>query len=585
MARHGWSRKYPPLVAVVVALILAVFALPSALNLPVANPGQTLEYAPVPGDNGQAPPGGNLAGLGLGSATSPDSGTSGGTGLGGSEGLTPPQPPSQFQCVGNPPRQTEDPLSPPCVPFFRGDNGGATHQGVTASEIRIVVYQTGGQTTAPTSEGTSQMPTNTYDDLWNPPPANEEVYARGMRVLQTYFNTRYQMYGRRLHIWMYYNGGGSASQSATDPVLQKSDAAQNFQDIHPFAVLTGSPQGMLGPYAQAMESKGVLYFGGITLPQLASSFDAFPSLSWDFLASFDEEAAMYASFICTRIVPYPVSFSGPAFLHQRRVYGLLYADDPTEPDLKTFAMDVKTLVQQCGVTFAETRSNPQATYVNTTQSPDYAYANMAAFSKAGVTTIIWPAGWEPYNTKAAAGLNYYPEWVLAGDTTMEDQRFGSVEDQSEWKDAVVLTPEVRDNAESVETTCEDAYRSISPSVAAPDLSIACEWYDDLRLLATAIQASGPRLTVGGINTGLHAIPPHSSSSPDVPACYFDTNEYTCTKDAMLEWWDPSGNPGSGQGCWRMVEGGLRHRSGFWPAGDAGAARAPSDPCNTYGQAA
>src|SRR5688572_2219369 len=30
------------------------------------------------------------------------------------------------QCVGDPPRQVEDPQSPPCVPYFSGDNGGAT---------------------------------------------------------------------------------------------------------------------------------------------------------------------------------------------------------------------------------------------------------------------------------------------------------------------------------------------------------------------------------------------------------------------------------------------------------------------------
>src|SRR5690349_12991936 len=37
--------------------------------------------------------------------------------------------PRQRKCVGNPPRQIEDPQSPPCVPFFVGDNGGATWKG------------------------------------------------------------------------------------------------------------------------------------------------------------------------------------------------------------------------------------------------------------------------------------------------------------------------------------------------------------------------------------------------------------------------------------------------------------------------
>src|SRR5579884_2613954 len=132
---RAWHRRYPPLAAAVGALALAVFALPSALNLPQANPGQTLEYAPVPGQSSQSSSG-NFAGLGLGS----------GGAASGAGGLAQPGPagtgtqPSSKHCVGNPPRQTEDPLSPPCVAFFQGDNGGRTYTGVTATEVRVLYY-------------------------------------------------------------------------------------------------------------------------------------------------------------------------------------------------------------------------------------------------------------------------------------------------------------------------------------------------------------------------------------------------------------------------------------------------------------
>ena len=43
------------------------------------------------------------------------------------------------RCVGNPPRQTEDPQSPPCVPYFEGDNGGATYRGVTKDTITLTI--------------------------------------------------------------------------------------------------------------------------------------------------------------------------------------------------------------------------------------------------------------------------------------------------------------------------------------------------------------------------------------------------------------------------------------------------------------
>ena len=108
---RGWARRYPPLAAIVLALSLAVFALPSALNLPQANPSQTLEYAPVPGDS-HTSQAGNFAGLGLGSG-----GAAGSVGVGANQppdllagGALPPpgggNEPRTKSCVGNPPRQS-----------------------------------------------------------------------------------------------------------------------------------------------------------------------------------------------------------------------------------------------------------------------------------------------------------------------------------------------------------------------------------------------------------------------------------------------------------------------------------------------
>jgi hypothetical protein len=50
------------------------------------------------------------------------------------------------QCFGDPPRQTEDPQSPPCVPYFDGDNGAVTSKGVDANEIRVEFPNTTDQT-------------------------------------------------------------------------------------------------------------------------------------------------------------------------------------------------------------------------------------------------------------------------------------------------------------------------------------------------------------------------------------------------------------------------------------------------------
>ncbi|HEX6379761.1 MAG TPA: hypothetical protein VF180_00815, partial [Acidimicrobiia bacterium] len=156
-----WARKYPPLLAMALAVLIAVAVLPSALNLPQANPTETLEYAPVPPSDDDPPPppaAGNLASLGLASSPGIVSGpadtgvgTGGpGPGPGPAPDDAPPPPadilppaiktPSTKRCVGKPPRQTEDPLAPPCVASFAGDNFGATYQGVSKDEIAILFY-------------------------------------------------------------------------------------------------------------------------------------------------------------------------------------------------------------------------------------------------------------------------------------------------------------------------------------------------------------------------------------------------------------------------------------------------------------
>ncbi|HEX9766736.1 MAG TPA: hypothetical protein VGA36_08225 [Nitriliruptorales bacterium] len=145
-ATHRWSRGIPPLISAGVAITLALFVLPSALNVPQSNPTQTLEFAPIPPEDDEPPPpeAVNLESLSLGeTSTAPTADARGGAG----PALPPPalpegsgQRPVTKRCVGDPPRQTSDPLAPPCVAHFEGDNGGATYRGVEAGEVRIVIY-------------------------------------------------------------------------------------------------------------------------------------------------------------------------------------------------------------------------------------------------------------------------------------------------------------------------------------------------------------------------------------------------------------------------------------------------------------
>src|SRR5688500_7914568 len=251
-----WSRKYPPLVAILVALILAVAVLPSALNLPQTNPTQTLEYAPVPPEDDEPPPEitGNLSSLGLGSS----SGVEGSAGEGAGPTIPPivakGKNPTTKRCVGSPPRQTEDPIAPPCVAFFQGDNFGNTYQGVTKDEIRLLIYVDSGINDVEGSKGSEIRPENQYYDLFVPQdPKGEHRIVTSLRGWQRYFNDRFQTYGRTVHFFVYF------SSRDKSPENRRADAADNYSKIKPFAALTAAEENEID-YVDALAQKGVLNF-------------------------------------------------------------------------------------------------------------------------------------------------------------------------------------------------------------------------------------------------------------------------------------------------------------------------------------
>ncbi|MHB8510151.1 MAG: hypothetical protein ACYDGR_16165, partial [Candidatus Dormibacteria bacterium] len=416
----GWARRYPPLSAIVFALVLAVFALPSALNLPQANPGQTLEYAPVPPDkNGQPPPGGNLAALGAGSSS-----TLGevGPGSGGGEGgslptVPPPLPPglgarpSSKQCVGNPPRQTEDPLSPPCVAFFQGDNGGATYGGVARNEIRIVYYI---QSQVNSDQDSTFHAGQVYDLAKS--YATEPDTNKYLRALMFYFNNRFQTYGRFVHFYAHI-----APHNPPTSAEARQDAADDYANIHPFASLTYNNNGGTDPYTQGLVGNGVLGFGSVQ-DRSQSFYQRYAGLDWGYLPPLEYQATEFATLLCKQVFGRPVSFSANGDIGHPRKVGLLYPDSPDFPGMLAFSELVEQEVGQCGGSFAVKHSFSSIGTTNPANgSSDNATAtqNQADFKQQGITTIVWTQGYNSKETPAAARLNYHPEWVVAGDGSID----------------------------------------------------------------------------------------------------------------------------------------------------------------------
>jgi hypothetical protein len=593
----GWVGRYPPLLSVVIALLLALVVLPSSLNLPQANPATTLELAPVPptDDDPPTPPQGNFDSLSLaGSSGLESDGALGGTGEGGGpkeelEDLPPPpvsdpsgakKTPQTKRCVGNPPRQTEDRLSPPCSASFEGDNFGATYQGVTGEEVRLLFYSDGGINDTRSSRGSEISPRNKLVDLAQPPADDEHLVARILRAYQTYFNDRFQLYGRTAHFYVYF--GTSSATVET----RRADAAEAFALVKPFATVSYAQfDGGSDAYLESMAKRGVLNFGTFAARD-ESFFSKYPKLIWGYLPSLQQQARQYTTYLCTKVVNKPVVDSGnPGENSGRRKLGLVYTTDPGYAALRAFKDEVVKQVEACGGKFELIRTYPKAGYaIDNGTLPDYAIQNMQAMSEANITTIIWPGGVETKQTPAAEQINYFPEWIVAGDTQIEAAGYATFQSQTVWDHAWVVSNVVKTPGYA-DRPCYQAYREADPEANPTDIETACEYYIDIFQLFTGMQVAGPRLGPTSVDKGLHAIPPIESNDPTIPACYYDTGDYTCVKDSLAETWDPDGRATatSSPGCYRMVENGLRHVAGKWPAGNINDGFTGTEECNRYSQ--
>lgn len=605
--RSEWSRRYPPLAALVIALVIAVVVLPSALNLPQSNPATTLELAPVPPSDDKTPPPplGNLSTLSLGgSSTIGGAGASGGGagstpgasdasggGLPGSSLAERHKTPRTKNCVNTPQglRQTEDPLSPPCVADFEGDNGGATYtEGVTGDEVRLLIY-TDATVYTQTARGQDTSPQNTIIDLDAPAGNNEIGFTFVTRNWSRYFNDRYQTYNRHVHFFLQY-GSYSTDPNASGPDAgsRQQDAAQAFSTVHPFAVIAyPNFNGSVDYYLRYMAQRGVLNFGSFQGRE-AALFQQFPKLIWGYPPTIQQVAQRYAEFVCKTIVaPGRVSFAGAGITAGApRKLGLIETADPGFPNLKHEADLVRQLVQQCGgqISDQDVVTYPVNGYViDTSTTERYAIANMNKLQSDGVTTLLWPAGTETKQGQAATQLRYFPEWLIGPDGYEETTSAGQYQDQQQWTHAFIV-PFVTRRATLQTDYCYQAYREVDTQAADSDInSFACLEYPDLRMVFTGIQVAGPKLGPYSIDKGYHAIPKVASTDPRVPACFYDPGDYTCVKDTVIEYWDPAGTTttNSQPGCWRMIQGGRRYPENQLPSGDPLTLKTASDPCNSY----
>jgi hypothetical protein len=443
--------------------------------------------------------------------------------------------------------------APPCVEPFTGDNGGATGQGVTEDEIKVVYYQT-DPARDPTGSALVQA---TGADV-NPESERQ--------VIQDYvdlYNAVFETYGRRVVVETYTGTG-----SSDDPEAARADAIA-IAEREPFAVLNGPPLAT-GPFAVELASRGIVCGLSCTGQRPEEVVEEYYPYMWQLGQTPDQAAALAAEAFGNLAGPGPAAMAGdPEMREQDRAYAVVHFDTPDGEHEPVFEA-LRDELARNGVDL-ETDVRFE---LDPARMQDNARTIISRLKDAGVTTVIFygdplmPAAL----TQEATAQDYRPEWLLGPNVLADSAVFARQNDGEQWQNGFGLSF----GGARGETSTQDQWHVYEWAYGEPPANNTVGVIDPrIRSLFTAIHLAGPELTPETFRDGLFRNPP-AGGGPTVPLATVGDHgvwpelDLGGIDDIGLLWWDPdatgedeSGN--AGQGMYRFANGGERYTLGNLPA--------------------
>ncbi|MDX6494573.1 MAG: hypothetical protein QOE17_559, partial [Gaiellales bacterium] len=382
-------RGYGPLAVLAALLVLMSLLVPSKV--------QSTTNASTTKTSGS----GTASGTGSGTATTvagTDGATTGGAtggagGDGGSGGGAAAVPGAGGACADRTEQVIGDPYSPPCI-SFNGDNGGATANGVNATEIHVsyrVLNEKGFQQTLAQIAGASLVDT-------------PETITNTVSALAEYFNKNFQFYGRKL-VFDFYDGVGSNTQELLGGGVDKAEAdADTAQSKNVFADLSATSE----PYGDALAKRQIIGFG---VPYLSREWmSSRAPYSWSLATDCSivtEEASDYA---LKKLFDKPAANAGPGIQGKPRVITAI------APDNSWYQECVNAGRQILGQHGKDWQVEPIQYQLDLGTMSNQAANIVPKLQSEGVTTIV--CGCDPifpvFFSGVAARAGYYPEFINLG---------------------------------------------------------------------------------------------------------------------------------------------------------------------------
>ena len=547
-----FARPYAPLLATAVAFLVMAAVVSPVEREHQAYAGRVqvpdVSGGPVgPGTGGDSGPGSTdgVAGPGATDGSGGAAGGGGDAGTGGGDGGG-EQPGVVGACGERAQQVPGDPYSPPCY-AFSGDNGGATHRGVTEDEIVISVRMLEGPTASEIFSDISGVSVND----------SPEVYRDTVLALAEYFSERFEFYGRRLRI-EFFNGAGSGATELLGGGKEAAlaDGVRAAQEIGAFADISG----ITIPYADALAQQGVVNIGA---PYPSREwFEARRPYSWSLFPDGTNVVEAGVAAFTARFQPGSTAdFAGPGLQGKPRVYGVV------APENQEYQESVRAFVNR-----ANASGMPIAIELkyklDLATMPNQASNIIAQLKNKGVTTVICacdPVMLALGMTPKAREQSYNPEWLTSGLAFVDQDMVSQLIYQEQWSRAYGIAY----NAESEPQGGSfpyHAYKQMRPN-DEPAFGVE-ELYYQMYILAIGIQMAGPNLTPQTFEAGMFAYP--GGSGPR-GLWGFGPGDYTPTDDFREIWWDPNRISGQNNkpGAWVQLNGGQRWTATNPPSGPAG----------------
>ena len=353
-------------------------------------------------------------GTGAGGAGGSGSGTAGGGAGGGPGGLTG----DKSKCARDGVRQQDvTRTSPPCIPRWTGNNGGATYQGVTAEEVRVIHYR-------PKSNEQVDAILRTQGLASSPA---EEKKARD--AFAAFFEKHYEFYGRKIN-WIFVQG----ACEITPPDIEcfRTEAKTLNDKWKPFAMFwtNSTVQGELFEQWTALK---VVNIGGWHFHNDFVTRNR--PYHWDVFMDGTRTVQHLASYWCKKMSGKNATLAGsPTLQAKQRKLGIV--TQGYEYTRKN-ATDLRALVTggMCGT--PGDAAEPVYTPSDISKAQQTASTAMQKLEGQGVTTVVFlsdPIG-PRFFTNAATAQRWYPEHLLAGSGLIDYDVLGRLYETTQWRNA------------------------------------------------------------------------------------------------------------------------------------------------------